>query len=198
MFEKFVTQLSLAFDFDANTIPSKETILKLKSKLQSNFRHYWFQMINKTFNDKSNSDKGAGNKLRTYALFKKTFKCETYLQIRNFEFRKVFAQLRVSAHNLRIEKDRYNKEYIPRNKRICLNCSMNACEDEGHFLFKCPKYSSLRRNMFDEIAKHNRFFDTYGTLQKLIWIMNVENVFILKSICNFIVSALKIRNMTLI
>ena len=39
-------------------------------------------------------------------FFKQSFvaKCESYLQISNFEFRKSFPQLRISAHNLRIEK----------------------------------------------------------------------------------------------
>ena len=56
--------------------------------------------------------------------------------------------LRISNHKLNIEKGRNVK--ISRCDRICPVCGLNI-EDEIHFLFDCPKYSSIRDDFFDKI-----------------------------------------------
>ena len=50
-------------------------------------------------------------------------------------------KLRTSNHKLNIETGWYDK--ISRCDRICPVCGLNI-EDEIHFLFDCPKYSSIR------------------------------------------------------
>ena len=60
-------------------------------------------------------------KLRTYNTFKQIFKCEPYRNVVNFrDVRKSFTRFRVSAHDLAIERGRY--ENIKSENRICKNC----------------------------------------------------------------------------
>jgi hypothetical protein len=53
-----------------------------------------------------------------------------------------FTKFRISNHKLLIEYGRYQK--IPRDKRHCKD--IGAVEDEFHFAFECPSYSSIRNN----------------------------------------------------
>ena len=56
------------------------------------------------------------------------------------------SRFRCSAHQLRVERDRYLPETIkpPRHLRTCLICCSDSVEDEHHFIFHCPLYSDLR------------------------------------------------------
>ena len=59
--------------------------------------------------------------------------------------------LRISAHNLYIERGRYERPYIPREGRWCAYCFMTnsttALEDEEHVLLHCPLYSNIRSKL---------------------------------------------------
>jgi hypothetical protein len=41
---------------------------------------------------------------------------------------------------------------IPRNERICKNCTNQEIEDETHFLTRCPKFSGERDDLFNSIS----------------------------------------------
>ena len=57
---------------------------------------------------------------------------------------KAMAGIRVSAHNLQIERGRKNKpKSVPVNERFCGNCK-TMVEDEVHFISDCPTYEPLR------------------------------------------------------
>jgi len=104
---------------------------------------------------------GQKNKLRFYAKIKKTFCLENYLIIvKNPEYRKYTAQLRISAHQLEIEQGRHKRKTttennvekkvpIPENERICNYCSTHSIENEIHFLLKCSFYSDERKDFLD-------------------------------------------------
>ena len=47
---------------------------------------------------------------------------------------------RISAHELKIERDWYKKPYVERFQRICEKCSSNQTEDELHLIINCPLY----------------------------------------------------------
>lgn len=57
-------------------------------------------------------------------------------------------KFRLGAHTLRVETDRWLVPKPPRESRICHFCSMQAVEDEQHFLFDCPFYSIIRGQHF--------------------------------------------------
>ena len=53
-------------------------------------------------------------------------------------------KFRLGGHLLRVETDRWLRHKPPREQRVCRHCSMQAVEDEQHFLFDCPFYSIIR------------------------------------------------------
>ena len=55
---------------------------------------------------------------------------------------KEISKIRMSSHNLKIEKGRYHN--IERQSRLCVLCNLNDIEDEFHFILKCPLYYDLR------------------------------------------------------
>ena len=91
----------------------------MKQSLRTSFDIYWNKMIN---NDISMRCKEGENKLRTYRKCKTCLKYEKYLNIRNVKIRKNITRLRISAHKLRTETERFNNklQYIPPEMRTCL------------------------------------------------------------------------------
>lgn len=124
-------------------------------------------------------------KLCTYFKFKHNMGYENYLTvIKNFEHRRRFTRFRISAHRLRIEVGRY--QGILRQDRFCQNCSSGEVEDEIHFLFECDKFKELRANYIDTINNICSNFNNLQNTEKLIWIMNNENIEILSKLCGYI------------
>lgn len=71
-----------------------------------------------------------------------------------------FTRLRLSSHNLKIEKGRWSR--IVREARLC-QCG-NAIEDETHVLFDCPKTVDIRDRfgiMEGEFNTIGEFMDRY-------------------------------------
>ena len=88
-------------------------------------------------------------KLEFYNVFKDSYTPLIYLEVtRKNPNRKTLVKLRISNHKLNIETGRYDK--ISKCDRICPVCGLNI-EDEIHFLFNCPKYSSIRDDFFNKI-----------------------------------------------
>ena len=62
--------------------------------------------------------------------------------INNRTDRSILVKVRVSAHDLAIEKGRYSRQL--RQSRICLTCDLGLVEDEEHFLLSCVARETLR------------------------------------------------------
>ena len=64
------------------------------------------------------------------------------------EARISLTRLRISCHNLYIERGRYEVPLVPRENRWCVYCfyhhGVKPIEDENHVLISCPLYSSIR------------------------------------------------------
>ena len=89
--------------------------------------------------------------------------------------------MRISAHRLRSEQGRYQD--TPRQNKICHRCNSSEVDDEIHFLFSCKSYV-LQRNVIDMTV--NAVCPNFRSLSqddKLIWLVNAENVNILIQIC---------------
>jgi len=106
------------------------------------------------------------------------------LLLKNSEQRKNLTRLRISAHRLHIEQGRY--QGIPRQNRICNRCTSNEIDDEVHFLFSCTSSQDDRYYMNSKINSLCSNFNSLNSNQKLIWLLNTENVEILISVCNLI------------
>jgi len=59
------------------------------------------------------------------------------------------ANLRNGTNALVIEKGRWSGLDV--KDRLCLSCNLNTTEDERHFLLHCPRYNTLRNNLFNSI-----------------------------------------------
>ena len=70
--------------------------------------------------------------------------------------RKILIQFRISNHKLKIEYGRWQN--IPRDKRFCSNCNIEAVEDEYYFIFDFQCYES-ERNDSNVILKPMRSYN---------------------------------------
>ena len=129
--------------------------------------------------------KQTDGKLCSYICFKTNFGLEKYLLLlKNSQQRKNLSRLHISAHRLYIEQGRY--QGIPRQNRICNRCTSNEIDDEVHFLFSCTSSQDDRYYMNSKINSLCSNFNSLNSSQKLIWLLNTENVEILISVCNLI------------
>ncbi len=89
------------------------------------------------------------NYVRLYDICEYVF--QPYLStVSNVQFRKCLARFRCSNHCLEVEVGRRTKPTkTPLHERLCKMCSLEAIEDEDHFLLVCPAYEHVR-NMFRE------------------------------------------------
>ena len=143
---------------------------KITASLKSKFDVHWLDKINQI---KLGPDDLDHTKLRTYKTFKASFTREPYLDlIRNRNQRSFLSRLRVSSHNLAIERGRYTRPITPIGQRTCSFCvprtpqpappcsappwwtqpprltsSSEQKDDEFHFLLKCPIFN-IERNCF--------------------------------------------------
>jgi hypothetical protein len=149
---------------------------KCKKYLQEQFLNNWY---------KKKDILSSTGKLDTYCKIKQYFGLENYLTIlKNFTQRKTLTRFRISAHKLRIESGRYLG--MSRTSRICLNCTLNEVEDEIHFLFKCPKNSTIRELLFLKIQNICQLFINLTLFNKLIWLLNCEDIDILHILCQML------------
>ena len=73
--------------------------------------------------------------MRSYALFKFEFECETYLNaVRDRRYRNAISIFRLGSHNLEIEGGRHCNHKVPVSERLCFRCK--CIENEQHFLFR--------------------------------------------------------------
>ena len=85
--------------------------------------------------------------------FKNKFCKEGYFDaISNRTHRVWYTKIRISNHRFAVETGRFSK--APRDERFCLFCKkqqMSAVEDEKHVLVHCPRYGSLRKELYNII-----------------------------------------------
>ena len=117
----------------------------IKNKLKERYLLFWKKSIQSV---------NGMNKLRTYKLFKNSFSLENYLKVlTDRKQRKVMSEFRISAHNLKIERDRHLGKKV--EERLCTSC--NEIEDEIHLFCDCVKYQSLRDEMYQVIFDDDAF-----------------------------------------
>ena len=73
-------------------------------------------------------------KLTFYSTLLERFQLQKYLAFPiNLKERRLLTKIRISTHNLEIERGRYSRPIISREDRFCKYCK-NAIEDEKHFV----------------------------------------------------------------
>ena len=96
--------------------------------------------------------------------------------------RNKLTKIRISAHSLVIETGRYTKPVTPSDQRTCKYCK-HLVEDEIHFLFQCPQYSSIRSKfgIYEKVLAPTDILD-----EEMIKTINPVSPKDLKSICMYI------------
>ena len=120
----------------------KFRVWKIMEILKDHFTHCW------------EDSKSSSPKLQFYHSVKSVFSIEPYLQLcKGFSRRASTTKLRISAHELQIERGRYIN--IPREQRICTWCKTNidieCIEDEEHALYDCDLYSRERLRLISNL-----------------------------------------------
>ena len=142
----FVEQQKLKLDWYCNTSsiiellgsgPSKHPSINARINTQALFREKWVDA------------KNSSPKLDFYKNLKGDYGEVDYLtNIKNHKHRSALTRLRISAHNLFIERGRYAKPPISREDRICIYCKHNyqnnVVESEMHVLDACTLYCGIR------------------------------------------------------
>ena len=130
--------------------------------------------------------------MRTYALFKFDFECETYLNaVRDRRYRNAISKFRLSSHNLEIERGRHCNPKVPVPERLCFRCS--CIEDEQHFLVSCKLYEDLRVDLYDKVSKIITDFYEIGDREKFVRLMNSRDNNVLTWLGKFLYTAQRVR-----
>ena len=139
-----------------NQAGSNIIFTNIKLRIIEIYKQTWYSNINNS------------PRLETYSLFKHDFTIEPYIDfIKEKKYRIALTQLRLSSHQLEIERGRYTN--IERNDRKCKQCDMNLVENEFHFILVCPKFRTIRNKYL------KRYYCQWPTINKL------QNLFMEKS-----------------
>ena len=120
--------------------------------------------------------------LRTlYFYINDNFSKPTYIdKVLSFDLRSCITKIRVSAHNLFIESQRYGRNRKERTDRKCTLCLKNEIEDEYHFIFICEKYVDLRQSLIPKRFYHK------PSVAKLLQLIDTDNKTILVKLGQYI------------
>ena len=115
------------------------------------------------------------NKLHLYALVKKTFNYENYLNSKFTSTNNALTRFRLSTHWLPIERGRYN--LTPRNQRICPFCEVSI-GDEFHSLMKCAHkdIENLRSIFLNKIYQLTPQLRKLSDLQQFLYLLQCHDV----------------------
>ena len=152
-------------------------------------------MINSKYEDIWKRDINQLSKAELYKIHKTEIKIEDYLKvIKNCKHRKALTRLRLSCHQLMIEKGRHQKPFLERSLRKCKIC-VNKIEDEAHFLLECPLYEKEREPLIDLcIEQAPIHFIGLTTREKYIFIMSNENPNLLNIVGKYVFNSFQIHD----
>ena len=90
---------------------------------------------------------------------------ESYLyKVSNYKYRQAITRLRISSHDLMIEKGRHI--LIDNKDRLCPICrNINTIEDEIHFLVSFPLNSEERDTFYREIELDRNIIDAVSPVE---------------------------------
>ena len=103
------------------------------SEMETIFKDIWLHSVR------------SSSKLAFYSSIKQAFAREEYLDLTNKDARFQLTRIRISAHNLEVERGRYaNLERCDRLCKACLVIGISSVDDEAHLLYNCTPLGGLR------------------------------------------------------
>ena len=146
--------------------------------VKGKFERFWLDQIKSS---RIGTDGQQHNKLLTYSSFKCSFHIEPYLiLVRNRNQRCQLSRLRVSAHRLGCELQRYSRPQIPRDERYCKYCppkkipggqTVRPVDSECHCLTNCVVSRAERSVLFDNISSKNSNFNVLSNEEKFKYLV---------------------------
>ena len=128
---------------------------RLSKSIRDREREKFEQIV---FNEiQSKLEKNEG-KLVFYGQLKNKYGYEEYLDLPNANNRVNVTRIRLSAHKLEIETERYNE--VDKDDRICQYCRSGKVGSEYHFIFRCPNNREERGAFFAELGEQNAVSET--------------------------------------
>ena len=112
----------------------------MRTELQKLYRQHFFKTIPLS-----------GKLALIYSKVKKEYREESYISaVEYYKYRSAITKFRISAHNLPIEKGRW--EGIDKTERKCKKCINNGVGDEKQYILYCnaPDIAKLRTRFFKD------------------------------------------------
>ena len=94
------------------------------------------------FRQKWRSDVNTSSKWFYYRMYKTDHKFEKYVDIMDDKLLRSFVNFRMCNYVLPIERCRWLRQDI--NKQKCTLCNTNEVGEECHYIFKCPLFTEDR------------------------------------------------------
>ncbi len=119
---------------------------------------------------------------------------ENYLKVDNVpqSWRKLYCNIRISCHDLEIERGRYCRPRKPPEERICQVCKLES-ETEQHFILACPAYTQHRKVLFKEIRVKNPIIQNMSHAERFRYLLSSKDTFVIEKVMQFIFNAHKKR-----
>ena len=131
-------------------------------------------------------------KLEFYNVFNDSYTPSIYLDVtRKNPNRKTLVKLRISNHKLNIKTGKYDK--ISGCDRTCPAFGLNI-EDEIHFVFNCPQYSSIRDDFFNNIKNRIPNYKHIPISTLIIQLMNSTDYYLNKQLVRCVSPCLEMRD----
>ena len=158
-----------------------------KSEIKKHVHDYYDLIWKESINLLTKSD--------SYNSYKTMINLEKYTwAVKNVKHRIALSRLRLSCHELMIEKGRHYRPIPPRPERKCPHCK-NTVEDECHFITSCPLYSTGREILYTEAKRNATAFEEIPTdKQKFIFLLSNENTKLLTTLAKFVHESFNIRS----
>ena len=100
------------------------------------------------------------------------------------------ARLRLSSHNLEIERGRHTRSKTPVANRVCGRCKMTQVDDEIHFLMQCNMFEFDRKALLSEAEKYITNFNTQCETEQFKSIMSSKNHAIINALQSILMCVL--------
>ena len=106
--------------------------------------------IVRIFTQRRRQDIESSSKLRIYSI--KSLRVDPYiLNIKGNHLITAMERYRMSSHDLKIERGRYNNSITPINQRICTRCGSNEIDDEIHVLLHCNAMNNKHEILLNSV-----------------------------------------------
>ena len=93
------------------------------------------------------------------------------------------ARYRMTSHDLKIERGRYNNPITSINQRICTRCESNEIDDEIRLLLQCNAMNNAREISLDSV---DTIINIQPTNDMFLRFMTSRDITVVESLAKFI------------